>query len=188
MMIGWTYLESSSFILFASNLEWLVTKNTRWNIFTIIFLFSFHKGITAKGESSCCLPKVLILGQKLVHGKPSNCVSNWWSGFPSNTNLRLPISRFMPMRFAIFMINICVYNLPFKVFMNRKYKGVEDLMCGNVGETNWFRRFLMWAWIWWGVQEITSILVNIIFLFKWRLDLNGGGKLTSEAKADWWDP
>ena len=25
MMIGWTYLESSSFILFASNLEWLVT-------------------------------------------------------------------------------------------------------------------------------------------------------------------
>ena len=26
MMIGWTYLESSSFILFASNLEWLVTK------------------------------------------------------------------------------------------------------------------------------------------------------------------
>ena len=40
------------------------------------------------------------------------------------------------MRFAIFMINIYIYNHPFKVFMNRKHKGVEDLMCGNVGETN----------------------------------------------------
>jgi hypothetical protein len=26
MMIGWTYLDSSPFILFASNIEWLVTK------------------------------------------------------------------------------------------------------------------------------------------------------------------
>ena len=26
MIIGWTYLASSSFILFASNKEWLVTK------------------------------------------------------------------------------------------------------------------------------------------------------------------
>ena len=30
-----------------------------------------------KGESSCYLPKVLVLGQKLVLGKPSNCVSSW---------------------------------------------------------------------------------------------------------------
>ena len=73
MMIGWTYLESSSFVLFASNLEWLVTKSTRRNIFTIIFLCSLHKGITAQGESSCYLPKVLALGQQLVLGKPSNC-------------------------------------------------------------------------------------------------------------------
>ena len=42
------------------------------NIFTIIFLCSFHKGITAKDESSCYLPKVLVLGQKLVLGKPPN--------------------------------------------------------------------------------------------------------------------
>ena len=111
-------------------------KNTRRNIFIIIFLFSFHKDITAKGESSYYLPKVLALGQKLVLGKPSNCASNWCSGFPSNTNLRVPVSRFMPTRFAIFMINICIYNHPFKVFMNRKHEGVEDLMCGNVGETN----------------------------------------------------
>jgi len=141
-------------------------KNTWRNIFTIIFLCLFHKGITTKGESSCCLPKVLVLGQKLILGKPLNYASNWWSGFPSNINIWVPISRFMPSRFAIFMINICVYNLPFKVFMNRKYKGVEDLMCGNIGKINWFRRFLMWACIWWSVHEITSMLVNAIFLFR----------------------
>ena len=48
-------------------------KNTRGNIFTIMFLCSLHKGIIAKSESSCYLPKVLALGQKLVLGKPSNC-------------------------------------------------------------------------------------------------------------------
>ena len=52
-------------------------KNIRRNIFTIIFLCLFHKGITAKGESSCGLPKVLVLGQKFVLGKPSNSVLNW---------------------------------------------------------------------------------------------------------------
>ena len=52
MIIGWTYLESSSFILFASNLEWLVTKNAQRNIFTTMFLCLFHKGITAEGENS----------------------------------------------------------------------------------------------------------------------------------------
>ena len=45
-------------------------KNTQRNISTIIFVFSFHKGITAKGESSCSLSKVLVLGQKLILGKP----------------------------------------------------------------------------------------------------------------------
>ena len=47
-------------------------KNTWRYIFTIIFLFLFHKGIIAKGEGSCCLPKVFVLGQKLILGKPSN--------------------------------------------------------------------------------------------------------------------
>ena len=39
-------------------------KNTRGNIFTIMFLCLFHKGITAEGENSYYLPKVLALGQK----------------------------------------------------------------------------------------------------------------------------
>ena len=111
-------------------------KNIRRNIFTITLICSFHKGITAKGESSCYLLKVLVLGQKLILGKPSNCALSWWSGFPSNTNLCVPISRFMPTRFVIFMIYKHIYNHPSKIFINRKYEGVKDLMCGNVGETN----------------------------------------------------
>jgi hypothetical protein len=39
------------------------------------------------------------------------------------------------MRFAMFMINICVFNHPFKIFRNREHKGVEDLAWGNVRET-----------------------------------------------------
>ena len=119
-----------------------------------------------KSKRSCYLLKVLVLGQKLILGKPLNCIFNWWSIFPSNTNLRLPISRFMPTRFAIFMINICIYNHPFKVFMNREYEGIEDLVCGNVRETKWFKRFHMRAWIWWGVNDTASMLDDVIFLFK----------------------
>ena len=77
MMIGWTYLESSSFILFASNLEWLVTIIPEGIFFIIMFLCTFHKSITTEGENSYYLLKVLVLGQKLVLGKPSNRVSNW---------------------------------------------------------------------------------------------------------------
>ena len=40
------------------------------------------------------------------------------------------------MRSAIFIIDICIDNRPFKVFINRKEEGVGDLECGDVGETN----------------------------------------------------
>ena len=39
-------------------------KNTQRNIFTIIFLGLFHKGITTEGENSYYLSKVLALGQR----------------------------------------------------------------------------------------------------------------------------
>jgi hypothetical protein len=42
--------------------EMVSYKNTRRNIFTIIFLCSLHRDIIAKGESSCYLSKVLALG------------------------------------------------------------------------------------------------------------------------------
>ena len=38
-------------------------RNTRGNMFRIIFLCSLHKGITEKSKSSCYLSKVLVLGQ-----------------------------------------------------------------------------------------------------------------------------
>jgi hypothetical protein len=34
------------------------------------------------------------------------------------------------MRYAIFMINICIYNHPFEIFINRKSEGLE---ISNVG-------------------------------------------------------
>ena len=73
MMVGWTYLALSSFILFASNLEWLVTKIPKGIFSQLCFYVHFIKGITAKSESSCYLSKVLALGQNLVLGKSSNC-------------------------------------------------------------------------------------------------------------------
>ena len=66
-------------------------NNTRRNIFIIMFLCSFHKGITAEGENSYYLSKVLVLGQKLILAKPSNCALSWWSDFFSNINLCVPI-------------------------------------------------------------------------------------------------
>jgi hypothetical protein len=70
MMIGWTYLALSSFIIFAPSLEWLVIENTQRNVLTIISLCSFYEDIIAEGESSSYLSKVLSLGHKLILGKP----------------------------------------------------------------------------------------------------------------------
>ena len=39
MIIGWTYLTLSSLILFASNLEWLVTKIPK-GIFSQLYFFA----------------------------------------------------------------------------------------------------------------------------------------------------
>ena len=37
---------------------------------------------------------------------------------------------------AIFIIDICIDNHPFKVFINKKEEGVGDLKCGKVRVTN----------------------------------------------------
>ena len=46
-------------------------------------------------------------------------------------------------RSAIFNIDICIDNRPFKVFINRKEEGVGDLECGDVGETNGLVRYFI---------------------------------------------
>ena len=130
MMIGWTYLALSSFILFCFKPRMVSDKNNRRNIFTIIILVLFHKGITTEGKNSYYLPNVLVLGQELVLGKPSNCTQVGEVVSP-------PTSTFVYLsQDSHNEINICIYNHPFKVFMNKENEGVEDLVCGNVGETN----------------------------------------------------
>ena len=48
MMIGWTYLALSSFILFASNLEWLVTKIPEGIFSQLYFYAHFTKASQQK--------------------------------------------------------------------------------------------------------------------------------------------
>ena len=78
-----------------------------------------------KSKRSCYLLKVLVLGQKLILGKPLNCAFKLVKWFPLQHQ---PLDAYLKIhttRFAIFMINICIYNHPFKVFMNRKYEGLK---------------------------------------------------------------
>ena len=67
---------------------------------------------------------------KLVLGKPSIYVGEVVS-LPTLTYIKINSTRF-----AIFIIDICIDNRPFKVFINRKEEGVGDLKCGDVGENN----------------------------------------------------
>ena len=63
MMIGWAYLESSSFILFASNLKWLVTEIPEGLCLELYFYAHFIRALRKKSKSSCYLPKMLVLGR-----------------------------------------------------------------------------------------------------------------------------
>jgi hypothetical protein len=147
IMIGWTYLAFVVPSIFLLQLGMVSDKNTRRNIFTIITLCSFHKGnaverwiLMSWSESACF--RTLSLSLRNLQDM------NWQSGFPSSTSLCVLISRFNTTRSAMFMINICVFNHPFKIFRNREHKGVEDLVWGNARETKWIRRFVIRARTW----------------------------------------
>ena len=129
MIIGWTYLVLSSLILFASDLEWLVTKITRRNIFIIIFLCSFHKGITTKKVKAHVISRKCLLQDKSSSLGNLLIALKLVKWFPLQHQPLCTYLKILIMRFVIFMINICIYNHPFKVFMNRKHKGFEDLVC-----------------------------------------------------------
>jgi hypothetical protein len=51
MMIGWTYLTLSSFILFASNLEWLVMKIPE-GIFSQLYFHNYISMLTSQENYS----------------------------------------------------------------------------------------------------------------------------------------
>jgi hypothetical protein len=60
MMIGWTYLASSSFILFASNLEWLVTKIPEEIFSQLYFYAHFTRALQQKVEAHVITQKCLF--------------------------------------------------------------------------------------------------------------------------------
>ena len=145
-MVGYTWRCHPLFIL-------LQTWNGKWQNYLKKYFHNYISRLISQGyhgrrwqlilspESACFRTGAHLWKTFELH-------SGWWSGFPSNINLCVPIFKIHAnntMRSAILMIYKHVYNHPFKNFVNRKYEGVEDLVCGNVGKTDWFRRFLMWA-------------------------------------------
>ena len=75
----------------------------------------------------------LFQDTKLVLGKPPRCGLEKW--FPFQHQSKYTTLKIHHMRSTIFVINICVYNHPFKNFRNREHEGVEDLFRGNGRET-----------------------------------------------------
>jgi hypothetical protein len=71
-------------------------KNIQRNILPIIFLCSFHKGITTKDENSCYLLEVLVLGQKACPWETFKLLFKLVKWFPLQHHLYVSISRFMP--------------------------------------------------------------------------------------------
>ena len=74
--------------------------------------------------------KCLFKDAKLILGKPSSYVGEVVSP-PTPTYIKINSKRS-----AIFIIDICIDNRLFKVFINEEEEGVGDLKCGKDGETN----------------------------------------------------
>ena len=74
--------------------------------------------------------RIFLFAFKIPNRKPSIFVSEVVSP-PTLTYIEINSTRS-----AKFIIDICIYNRPFKIFINRKEEGVGDLECGDVGETN----------------------------------------------------
>jgi len=79
---------------------------------------------------SSCYDLISACFRTLSFGKLSSYVGEVVSP-PTLTYIKVNSTRS-----AIFIIDICIDNHPFKVFINRKEEGVGDLKCGKDGETN----------------------------------------------------
>ena len=116
--------------LLALILERLVTRIPE-GIFLQLSLCSIHKAMLQIIRSSCYDPiSACFRTLSLFLGNHQIYVSEVVSP-PMLTYIKIN-----SMRSAIFIIDICIDNRPFKVFINRKEEGVGDLKCGDVGETN----------------------------------------------------
>ena len=122
---------------------------------------STHKVMLQIIKSSCYdLISACFRTLRLSLGKPLIYVNEVVSP-PTLTYIKINSTRS-----AKFIINICIDNRSFKVVINRKEERVGDLKCGNVGETNWLGRCCIWAWTWWGIYEITSMLTVVSLILK----------------------
>ena len=94
------------------------------------------KDITTKSESSCYHSKSACFRIEACPWETFELCFKLVKWFPLQYQ---PLGTYLKIhttRSIIFMINICIYNHSFKVFINKEYKGVEDLVCGNIGEIN----------------------------------------------------
>jgi hypothetical protein len=117
-----------------SNPRKVSDTNTRRNISTIIFICSIHKAMLQIIKSSCYdLISACFRTLSLSLGNHQIMLVKW---FPLQHQPKRAYIKIDSTISAIFIIDICIDNHPFKVFINRKEEGVGDLKCGKVGETN----------------------------------------------------
>ena len=117
--------------LLAPILERLVTRIPE-GIF--IFICSIHKAMLQIIKSSCYdLISACFRTLSLSLGNHQIMLVKW---FPLQHQPKHAYIKIDSMISAIFIIDICIDNHPFNVFINRKEEGVGDLKCGKVGETN----------------------------------------------------
>ena len=100
-------------------------KNSRRNIFTIIFLCLFHKGITGKRWKLMLSLESAYFRTEARPWETFELCFKLVKWFPLQHQPLCAYLKIRTMRSTIFMINICIYNHPFKVFMNRKYEGLK---------------------------------------------------------------
>ena len=104
-------------------------------------------------------PKVLVLGQK---ARP-------WESF----KLWFKMVKWFPLHYQsqdssqqdleyLWWTYGSTTTLSFKIFRNRKHKGVADLMCGMIRDGNWFRSLLKWSWFRCNVHGVASMFIDVL--------------------------
>jgi hypothetical protein len=135
MMIGWAYLAFSSFILFASNLKWLVTKIPKGLFSQLYFYMLISQRHYTKWWKLKLSPRSASFRTKARPWETFGLRLMLVKRFPLQHQSSCTYLKIHTTRSAIFMIYKHIYNHPFKKLMNRKYEGVEDLMSDS-RETN----------------------------------------------------
>ena len=123
MVIGCTYLYSSFLCPLCSNLERLVTRIPE-GIFSIISLCSLRMGIMIKWVNThVMVSKLLVLGHKFHPWETFKMCFGEVVSPPTQTCVRISQDKASTTRSTKFMIDMCIYNLPFKSFRSSSVRG-----------------------------------------------------------------